>query len=321
MPFSALFNTINLHGRRKFEASDITVLENNGRRHAYVVHDSLWALSRIDLESMIPLSPRHVQVESDVVREGESDYEGLFHHDSLFYAIRESIEFNKKGDHRPLVDKGYHAVIEELDIADDDGTYSVLDSCPSEFTFETYNKGLEGVVGVVDDKSGELHLLGLCEANDCKKSHQDKPGNGKILVMKKIIVGDACVWKTVNVLSIPDTAMFHDYSAIAIKSDGTVAISSQEDSALWIGKLTNTNDASKLAFDESFDGRVYRFPVSNDGCDVLYCNVEGLYFLSDDILVGVSDKMKSKGKQHGRCLEKDQSIHLFALPYTKGDPL
>ena len=32
------------------------------------------------------------------------------------------------------------------------------------------------------------------------------------------------------------------------------------------------------------------------------------------VLVGVSDKMKSKGKQSFTCGPKDQSVHLFALP-------
>ena len=32
------------------------------------------------------------------------------------------------------------------------------------------------------------------------------------------------------------------------------------------------------------------------------------------MLVAVSDKMKSKGKQAAACQEKDQSVHLFMLP-------
>jgi len=32
------------------------------------------------------------------------------------------------------------------------------------------------------------------------------------------------------------------------------------------------------------------------------------------VLVGVSDKMKSRGRQAFSCLEKDQSFHLFAIP-------
>ena len=31
-------------------------------------------------------------------------------------------------------------------------------------------------------------------------------------------------------------------------------------------------------------------------------------------LVAVSDKMKSKGRQPAVCHDKDQSVHLFALP-------
>ena len=32
------------------------------------------------------------------------------------------------------------------------------------------------------------------------------------------------------------------------------------------------------------------------------------------MLVAVSDKMKSKGRQAAVCQEKDQSVHLFTLP-------
>lgn len=32
------------------------------------------------------------------------------------------------------------------------------------------------------------------------------------------------------------------------------------------------------------------------------------------MLVAVSDKMKSKGRQPAACQEKDQSVHLFTLP-------
>ena len=37
-------------------------------------------------------------------------------------------------------------------------------------------------------------------------------------------------------------------------------------------------------------------------------------FVDDNLLVAVSDKMKSGGKQPFRCLQKDQSIHTFVLP-------
>ena len=56
-----------------------------------------------------------------------------------------------------------------------------------------------------------------------------------------------------------------------------------------------------------------------------YCNIEGIHWVSggktgeDDehppqMLVAVSDKMKSKGRQSAACHEKDQSVHLFMMP-------
>ena len=58
------------------------------------------------------------------------------------------------------------------------------------------------------------------------------------------------------------------------------------------------------------------------GCEVTYCNIEGIHWVSGDklgaetpqTLVAVSDKMKSKGRQPAVCHEKDQAVHLFAMP-------
>jgi len=47
---------------------------------------------------------------------------------------------------------------------------------------------------------------------------------------------------------------------------------------------------------------------------VIFLALQGISFLDDNLLVAVSDKMKSGGKQHYRCLRKDQSIHTFVLP-------
>lgn len=135
-----------------------------------------------------------------------------------------------------------------------------------------------------------------------------------------------CEWETVNLLALPKTAAFADYSAIAIRpipaaeTESTagrrivyrLAVTSQESSQVWIGELrtTDTHDAADWSLT---DGVVYNFPRS-DSCDIRYCNVEGIGFIDDDLLVAVSDKMKSGGRQHFRCLDKDQSIHTFVLP-------
>ena len=66
------------------------------------------------------------------------------------------------------------------------------------------------------------------------------------------------------------------------------------------------------SFDES-TGKVLQFPKSED-CHTVYCNIEGIHWMNEEMLLGVSDKMKGRGKQDYRCFEKDQAIHAFVLP-------
>ena len=109
-------------------------------------------------------------------------------------------------------------------------------------------------------------------------------------------------------------------------STQAVAITSQENSQLWIGELSTGSDGEfdpeKAAFSQ---GTVYDFPRTADTCQVQYCNVEGIHWVSGgkktesdadppQMLVAVSDKMKSKGRQSAACQDKDQSVHLFMLP-------
>ena len=80
-------------------------------------------------------------------------------------------------------------------------------------------------------------------------------------------------------------------------------------------------DPELAEFVEHDKSKTYDFP-RNAVCGVQYCNVEGIAWVEDGgdesdaprVLVGVSDKMKSKGKQAFTCLEKDQSFHLFSIP-------
>jgi hypothetical protein len=60
-------------------------------------------------------------------------------------------------------------------------------------------------------------------------------------------------------------------------------------------------------------GKVFDFP-KNDNCETIYCNIEGVHWLNDDMIMAVSDKMKGRGKQDFICHDKDQSVHVFVLP-------
>lgn len=175
-----------------------------------------------------------------------------------------------------------------------------------------------------------LLSAGLCEGNHCSGGKRGRDaGNGRIVLMRKR-AGDAhtdCIWETIGLLALPPKAAFLDYSALAIRAvnDSShhhavsrrssvyqLAVTSQESSQVWIGELRTgvAADASDWSLTE---GVVYNFPRS-DTCQTLYCNIEGISFVDEHILVAVSDKMKSGGRQHFACLEKDQSIHTFVLP-------
>lgn len=254
----------------------------------------------------------------------------------------------------------FHAIIEELKMpglfadpnsavstrgaSDVQEGYTMKDRCPCEYAFTSGNKGFEGAVHLhfnglnsdddrdsskTDSTSGAaatLVMMGLCEGNHCEGGTRGREiGNGRVVLMVKSISNETneCIWKTVNILALPPTAAFSDYSAIAIigasDSNGkplpnqyTLAVTSQESSQVWIGRL-KTGKAQDFSDWSLTDGMVYNFPRSGS-CEIEYCNIEGISFLDDNMLVAVSDKMKGAGRQNYRCLQKDQSIHTFVLP-------
>jgi len=136
--------------------------------------------------------------------------------------------------------------------------------------------------------------------------------------MRKVILKDgSCSWSTIREIKLPSSADFHDYSDISLDENGRVAITSQEDSRVWIGRLGGQKDKGLWDIDAlefiDEDAKVYDFPRS-DKCKKKYCNIEGVQWMGEHMLLAVSDKMKSKGKQHFRCFEKDQSVHAFLIP-------
>lgn len=124
LPLAALLS--DHRGGKKFEASDVVIVND----YAYVVCDNSWAITKLKLP-LRPFSEDNMQIGNPTRVEGEeSDYEAIFHHDGVFYAIRESVKLKIPSSKK----KSYHAVIDELDLNDDN--YAVLNQCPCEFEFE-----------------------------------------------------------------------------------------------------------------------------------------------------------------------------------------
>ncbi len=175
-----------------------------------------------------------------------------------------------------------------------------LESAWLPFALQGQNKGLEGLECV--HRAGQTYLLGLCEGNLCLEGDAGRrPGGGRIQVFARAGQG----FEHVDTIELPRSLWFEDFSSVALSGD-RVCVLSQESSALWVGKL------QRSAWRVLDEGRVYRFPRDDNG-KVVYCNVEGVAWLTSAQVVVVSDKLKPT-EQKARCRAKDQSIHLFAIP-------
>eukprot|EP00922_Rhytidocystis_sp_ex-Travisia-forbesii_P054005 GHVS01080133.1.p1 GENE.GHVS01080133.1~~GHVS01080133.1.p1 ORF type:complete len:391 (+),score=76.98 GHVS01080133.1:55-1227(+) len=294
------------HNDKKFEASDVVFVNNK----FYVVADNSWQLQQFD--SLIhPFNPNNRQIQPQQTPSEDSSFEALVYdaEADVFYATREAMP------------RGNSFVGEIWQLRVKSGEYEVVEKCDSQFEFAHSNKGFEGML-LLRDRTGVLYLLGLCEGNHCQGGRKGtQKGNGRMVLMKRAEVNNKCIWETVKVLQLPTEIAFDDYSSVA-RLGTAIAITSQEESMLWIGRL-NLNqddflidDADKLQVLPG--GSFFLFPRDND-CNVVYCNIEGISFITNRMLVAVSDQMKH-GRQDFRCLQKDQSLHVFSLPAEADTP-
>jgi hypothetical protein len=301
LPFAALFK--DNKGQNRYEASSVVKKGDD----FYAVCDNSWAVSKFKT-SLQPFSSQNVQIGTPHPEGAEdSGFEAIFWDGDYFYVVRESVRH---------ADTHYHAVIEQVTLGPTD--YTVVDSCSSDFMFEGTSKGFEGAVSI-HDTNGEMVILGLCEGNHCSETRKFDRGNGRIVAMKRIVEDDGtCTWSTLRTINVPPSAYFHDYSDIAIDAKGRVAITTQEDSQVWIGQMlgqypdTGFYNVHAMELDTE-NWSTYDFPKNNQ-CETVYCNIEGVEWLNDETIVVVSDKMKGKGKQDFLCFDKDQSVHVFVLP-------
>ena len=175
------------------------------------------------------------------------------------------------------------------------------------------SKGFEGVSIIESD--GTKYLFALCEGNKCQQSK--KTNKGRILVFQKVGNGWVKQKKPVK-LDIP----FKDFSGLSITPIGRIAITSQENSQLWVGQLHFKKGKWKVK-----EKGIYNFPrakkVSCNGKTfkvkgkdpIIYQNVEGVAWLDENTLVTVTDRRKNYKKKKARPYQcKDQSIQIVRLP-------
>lgn len=258
----------------KFEASGVYYL--NG--YFYVASDNRFELAKI--KQTLPENSNENSLLGS--GSGDSGFEGITYaakSTPAFFVVEEAVENGSQ--YQPRIREYNSSMVYQSSLWAD-----------YYFTEANSNKGFEGIAWVA--RGGTDYLLGLVE------------GTGKIAVLKK----NSNQWQKVAEITLPASAGFTDYSDLTVYGN-RVAITSQQDSKLWIGTLSSTDWAIT-------GGKTYEFPKGNSsgvvgsGNNVLYANIEGVSFISDTQIVVVSDKAKSDQPSYQKF--KDQSVHVFNLP-------
>jgi len=269
--------------KKRYEASGVHLKDG----YLHIVFD--------DDPCLLRLRPDwHDQAEEPVLLDLKgtgAGYEDITYQESArrWYCLIEAAE-TKAGVYKPRVDEF-------------DESFTFIRSHWLNFPLKAGNKGFEGLSTL--NYAGNDYLLGLCEGNDCKSGKTGvRPGKGRIQVFSRA----AETWEHTGTIRLPKTVRCRDYASLDFRN-GYLTVISQASSALWIGRLR----ANLPGLDDPFedDGRLFLFPRDDKG-RIMYCNLEGVTWIGNDLLAVVSDK--GKDDQPGRCARKDQSIHIFKLP-------
>lgn len=274
----------NKNTPKRLEASGVLFLNDL----FYIIFDNLRQIAKVKKDLSEIAENYLIPLGRENNKEGFEDIT-YNHKKSKFYLIIEGLE-SKGGI--------YQAQIEEYD-----RDFNFLESNWVDFSFESKNKGFEGLEWV--ERKGKEYLLAMCEGNKCQGGRKGrKVGNGRIQVLQKL----EKTWKKIKTIKLPKSVKFEDYSAISLENN-RLAVISQTSAKLWIGTFQN----------ESWEfidkGVVYTFPTNKKG-KIIYGNVEGICWLNHNQIVVVSDKCKTS-KQPKRCKNKDQSVHVFQLFLTQ----
>ena len=215
---------------------------------------------------------------------------------------------------KPLYSPVFHEV--RIDAASEKA--EILRVCQTDFEVLSANKGFEAME-YLDTPSGDI-FMGLCEGNLCE-GLKDHAGHGMLVVMEEeeeSKKGGRCLMKTTKTLKIPSVANFLDYSGLSFyplamdpklrdqKNVGRLAITSQENAAMWVGDF----DVEKLEI--VGEGVTLHFPRDHD-CNIRHCNIEGVIWVDEYRIVAVSDR--TKATQPFWCEATDQTLSMFMLPH------
>ncbi|KAL8270221.1 hypothetical protein Esti_005842 [Eimeria stiedai] len=241
---------------RKFEASDVVA----SNKSLYFVCDSSFALMRTGF-GLRPLAPENALIgSSERHGKSESDWEALWLDEvtHTFYVVREAVthspeeeeveapaETEKEQQQQQqqqrsrggVSTKPFHAHVEELTVHGTD--YTLQTTCKTHACIDVVMsaKGLFLLLIILFLFNALGFFSGLCEGNFCEGGSKGRTrGNGRMVLMKKETSGKSCKWITIKVLELPSEIEFADYSSVTTRGN-SIAIASQEDSRMWLGRL------------------------------------------------------------------------------------
>ncbi len=270
--------------RQDFEASGVAVKDGT----YYIVFDNRKAVAKVHAS----LKKKHPDNQLVGAPEQDEGFEGITYdaREDRFFVVTETVKVGNE----------LRSALTVLE-----GDLRITERKPLAFTFDSENKGFEGIAHVRGQ--GELYLLLLCEGNDCKGGKAGrKRGKGRIQVFRE--QGDD--WTHIDEIKLPESLKFKDYSGLDVRGN-VIAVTSQEDSRLWIGRLQSSGSGAGIDFAIDGEGELFRF----DKGETMHCNVEGVAFIDADRVVVVSDRRKDDDEDQGPlCAAKHQSIHVFTVP-------
>ncbi|CAF3562210.1 unnamed protein product [Adineta steineri] len=312
----SMYNEMEMFPDR-FESSDV-ILSRDGHV-MYVVFDNMYNIGVIctSLGRSFNCTDELLEWPQSSLKNKKSSFEGIAYNprSETYFVVQEAIPTDNK--------KIFQANVFEISINQKDSIpVRIIESCLINHDFDTQNKGFEGLEFVLHQKSKKSYLLALCEANQCNhKSTTDNNGRVVVLEKTKSTSKSTCVWQPVGTFDLPSSVHFDDYSAISIyhqpsyKLPTHVAVTSQENSQVWIGTIEEINKAPFFQFSSLNKDTVYNLPRTTEmasECQIKYCNIEGVTWRGKNQLILVSDKAKTDQDIH--CIEKDQSLHYLGLP-------
>ena len=265
---------------KRWEASGVLVKD----RHYFVVFDDRTEIARFRT-TCIPTRTNGLFGMAHAV----CGYEGITYNAAKrrYYLLVES---------RQQASGHYQAMIVEYD-----DEFRFLKDRPVDFIFKSSNKGFEAVAHVRRDDMD--YILALCEGNKCKGGDKGrKPGGGRVQVFEK----RKKQWSHSRTIALPDTLPFVDYSGMSI-DDGRVAIVSQVNSMLWVGRVRRSrlDVARRRTALRVSEIRQRRHPIRQyrrGRLDHPHARRDG---------VGPAQEEESADKG---LSDKDQSIHIFDIP-------